>query len=73
MTTPEEIVEYFVFRPDGRLEYTCNTLHGMEPDIAARSLTAVGSSTALDLDYTYTWSGTEIVSEHTPVQAPPEL
>jgi hypothetical protein len=66
------IIEYFVFHTDGSLAFTCLSLNGFEADIEARSLTAVGSETKHDLDYTYTLSGTTIISEYTPVQNPLE-
>lgn len=67
------IIEFFVFNKDGSLAFTCESIDGFEADIEARSLTVIGSESKLDLDYTYMLLGTEITSEHTPMQAPPEL
>jgi hypothetical protein len=66
------IIEYFVFDTNGSLVYTCPSLEGFEDDIETRSLTAIGSETKHDLDYSYTLSGTTIISEYSPAQNPLE-
>lgn len=73
MTNTQPIVEYFAFNSDGSLAFTCTTPNGFEADIEARSLTVVGSTENVDLDYTYTLVNGKIVSVHAPMQAPPEL